>query len=97
MKIVWSPLAVERVSEIVRYIAEDNPDAATNWAESIFTRVEQLGPFPDSGNIVPEMHREDIRQLVMGNYRIIYRIGTDQISVLTVRHHRQILPDQELR
>ena len=97
MKIVWSPLAVERVSEIVRYIAEDNPDAATNWAESIFTRVEQLGPFPESGNIVPEMHREDIRQLVMGNYRIIYRIGTDQISVLTVRHHRQIFPDQDLR
>ncbi len=28
MKIVWSPLAVERVSEIALYIADDNPGAA---------------------------------------------------------------------
>lgn len=43
MKIVWSPLALERVEDTARYIAEDNPDAAVRWVEDLFSAVERLG------------------------------------------------------
>ena len=36
MKIIWSPLAIERVSEIAEYIALDNPVAAEKWVDDIF-------------------------------------------------------------
>ncbi|MCF7797768.1 MAG: type II toxin-antitoxin system RelE/ParE family toxin [Lentisphaeria bacterium] len=96
MEIIWTPLAVDRVTAISQYISKDNPTAAMDWIDSVFSRVEQLKSFPESGSLVPEINRVDVRLLVLGNYRIIYRIGTDQISVLTVRHNRQILSDQEL-
>ena len=39
MKIIWSPLAIERASEISEYIAQDNPTAAANWVETLFDKV----------------------------------------------------------
>jgi toxin ParE1/3/4 len=96
MKIQWSPLAVDRVSEIADYIAQDNPPAAEKWINSVFDRVKQVKDFSRSGRYVPEVKRKDIRELLFGNYRIIYRIDTKSISILTVRHYKQILPVQDI-
>ena len=96
MKIIWSPLAVEKISEIAEYISRDDPIAATNWVNSIFNRARQIKSFPEIGRSVPEIRRSEIRELVYGNYRIIYRLETEQISILTVRHFKQILPIEDL-
>ena len=96
MKIVWSPLAVDRVSEIAGYIAQDNPVAAESWINTVFKKVEDLKAFPESGRIVPETDNKTIRELIYGNYRIIYRLEEKRISVLTVRHGKQILPVDEV-
>ena len=97
MKIVWSPLAVERASEIVDYIAQDKPLAAEKWIQTVFSKVEQLRLNPEIGRIVPEINDHLFRELIYGNYRIIYHIETKQISILTVRHGKQILPIDEIK
>jgi toxin ParE1/3/4 len=96
MRIIWSPLAVERVSEIAEYIARDNPTAAKEWTDMVFGKVERLKSFPGSGRIVPEIDNPRIRELIYSNYRIIYRIEEKQLSILTVRHGKQILPVDEI-
>lgn len=96
MKIRWSPLAVDRASEIAQYIALDNPAAAEKWVDTAFAIVERLASFPESGRIVPEINSSDFRELLFGNYRIIYRVEGKRISVLTIRHGRQILPVDEI-
>lgn len=96
MKIIWSPLAVDRASEIAEYIAQDNPTAAENWVNALFTHVEQLKKFPESGRIIPEINNYFIRELIYGNYRIIYRIEEKRVSILTIRHGKQILPIDEI-
>ena len=97
MKIVWSPLAVERASEIVDYILQDKPSAATNWINNVFSKIDQLRANPEIGRIVPEINEHQLRELIYGNYRIIYHIGTKQISILTIRHGKQILPIDEIK
>jgi plasmid stabilization system protein ParE len=64
MRIIWSPLSVDRLSEIAEYIAQDNPRAAERWIEEIFTKVEQLKSFPEIGRIVPEINHRKIRELI---------------------------------
>jgi toxin ParE1/3/4 len=96
MRILWSPLAVERVSEIAEYIAQDNPGAAEKWVENIFKKVEELRGFPESGRVVPETDNRSIRELLCVNYRIIYRVEESKLSVLTIRHGKQILPTGEI-
>ncbi len=92
MKVLWSPLAVGRVSEIAEYIAEDNPSAAEHWVGTIFKKVEELRVFPERGRAVPEIDNNTIRELIYGNYRIIYRLEGKRLSILTVRHGKQLLP-----
>ena len=45
MKVEWSPLALDRVTDIARYIAKDNPGAAERWVNELFDAVERLADF----------------------------------------------------
>jgi plasmid stabilization system protein ParE len=87
----WSPLAINRLSEVARYIALDNPVAAERWVKKVFARVEKLAEFPERGRMVPEVGDKTIREIIMGNYRIIYRLKDREISILTLRHVKQVL------
>ena len=97
MKTSWSPLAINRTTEIAEYIAQDSPSAATKWVAALFDKAQLLKTSPESGRVVPEIHREDIRELIYGNYRVIYRTEKNKISILTVRHGKQILPTEEIQ
>ena len=96
MKILWSPLAIDRASEIAEYIAQDKPAAAEKWIDTVFSKVEQLKSTPEIGRFVPEIQNNQFRELIYGNYRIIYRIEKKQISILTIRRGKQILPIDEI-
>lgn len=97
MKIQWSPLAIGRVTEIAEYIALDSPIIANKWVNEIFDTTEKLLDFPEIGRVVPELQDQTIRELLKGNYRVIYKVEIGTISILTVRHGRQILPIEELK
>jgi toxin ParE1/3/4 len=92
----WSPLAISRLSEIAKYIALDNPVAAERWVNKIFALVEKLSDFPERGRMVPEINNKMIREVLSGNYRVIYKLEDRAISILTVRHVKQILSVEEL-
>ena len=95
MKVEWSPLALDRVSEIARYIAKDNPDAAERWVNELFDAVERLVDFPESGRVVPEVGVRRIREVIFGAYRVIYSVK-DKVEILTVRRGSQLLDVGEI-
>jgi len=96
MRIIWSPVSLDRVTEIAKYVSEEDKTAAVKLVEHLFSRVEQLSEYPDSGQVVPELSKSHIRQLVDGSYRIIYKVETEIISILTVRHHRQSFSEGDI-
>ena len=96
MRIIWSPLSIERLEDIYDYIAQDNISAAQNLINNIIEKVESLVENTTRGRVTPETNREDIRELFEGEYRIIYRIEIKQISVLTIRNFKQLLPDTDI-
>lgn len=95
MNIVWSPLALERVEEIALYIAEDNPEAAAKWVDDLFSAVERLADFPESGRIVPEVGSSRIRELIFGAYRVIYSVKS-RVDILTIRRGSELLRLSEI-
>jgi addiction module RelE/StbE family toxin len=96
VKVVWSPLALERVEEIAEYIAAENVEATRILLIDIFSVVGRLRRFPKSGRTVPEVNRKDIREIIFKKYRIVYRVARQQVSILTVRHGKQRLPREEV-
>jgi toxin ParE1/3/4 len=90
-------LALRRMSEIVDYISRDRPDAARQWAEGVFDAVDELANFPGQGRVVPEVGRPSVRELIHGEYRVIYKVEAKAIGILTVRHGRRRFDPREVR
>ena len=91
MKVLWSPLAAAKLEELTDTISRDKPGAAVQWATQIFVLVESLSALPQRGRIVPEIGRDEVRELLHGGYRVIYRIESSAVSILTIQHSRQLL------
>lgn len=92
MKVYWTIRAEIRLDAIHAYIAQENPSAGLQVAQRILQRSSQIAEFPESGRRVPDYDRDDVRELIEGNYRIVYRLLRDRIDVLTVMHCAQLLP-----
>ncbi len=96
MKITWSPLAIERVQEISDYIEIDSPSSAIQFIEDIFSSVNRLEKFPESGRRLPEFPHSIYREILLESFRVIYRTEKEQILILTVKHQRQLLPIEDI-
>lgn len=95
MKVVWSPEAVDHVEDIAWYIARDNPTAAKQWIDEVFSIMLALELHPHSGRIVRELDTPEVRELLHKSYRLIYQIG-QRIEVLAVWHMRRELRAEDL-
>jgi addiction module RelE/StbE family toxin len=84
-KIVWTDQARADLSDIVRFIAEDNPTIAESFGYSLISKVDQLIQFPLLGRVVPEIGDQTIREIVFRPYRIIYQVNEAQQIVAVVR------------
>lgn len=87
VKIIWTKLALEDLRSIHEYISKDSKVYADRQIKKIIKRVEQIENFPKTGRIVPELNSEFIRELIEGNYRIIYQIHSDSTDIGIVRIH----------
>ena len=96
MKIIWSPLAQHKLTDIADYIAQDKPGAALDWVESVLDQVENLASFPKSGRDVPELNNKQYKELIIGNYRVIYKILEKEIHILTIRNFKKLLSEEDL-
>ncbi len=92
MKLFWTETAKDDLLAIQRYIADDNPIAAKKWIGRLKQRVRDARHAPLAGRMVPEFSREDIRELLEGNYRIVYQVAKDRLVVLTVFEGHRLFP-----
>ena len=91
-KLIWTDQAIDDLGDIGDYIGENSEKYAKLTVKKLFERSDILKIFPQTGRIVPEKNDENIRELIEGNYRIIYEIvSTHQINILTVYHSAQDL------
>jgi plasmid stabilization system protein ParE len=91
MKVAWSYVSLGNLIETNKYIASENPEAARKVINDIFKAGNKIKAFPEKGRIVPELRRKNVREVFCYEYRIIYRIESKRIFVLTVLHMKQLL------
>jgi toxin ParE1/3/4 len=84
-KIIIAPSARADLTEIVRYVARHNSDAAARLGYELITRAENLINFPEIGRIVPEFRQPNLREVICRSYRIIYRLRRDEQRIDIVR------------
>jgi addiction module RelE/StbE family toxin len=91
-QIKWTNHATLDLKDIFDYIAKDSKSYAFHHVQKIKEKTFILRNNPRLGRKVPEMDRDDIRELIQGDYRIIFRIKTEKrIDIISVFHSARIL------
>jgi len=85
-KVIWSPSSLEDIKLIYEFISRDSIHQANLFLDNVIKVVEKLADFPYSGRKIPEMSREDAREVIYGNYRIMYKIESDIIWITGIVH-----------
>lgn len=96
----WASAAVDDLSEIARYIAQDSPNGATSFVDRVDRAVQQLGKQPRSGRTVPELEHHSInryREVILSPWRLFYRCDGDVVYVLAIVDGRRDIRDVLLR
>jgi len=83
-QIIWTEPALDDLEEIAEYIALDKPSAAKKLVSGIFTKVERLEAFPNSGRKPPELKETRYREVIFPPCRIFYRVENEKLFVLYV-------------
>lgn len=91
MKVLWTRSATRDLWAVEAYIAHDAPGYARQYVAKIIASTRRLRAHPQIGRKVPEADREDVREIIFGNYRILYRPLRDEVQILAVIHARRDL------
>ena len=89
----WSLLAADDLENICSYIAMDSLGYSKVVAQEIVGSVDSIPAFPYSGRVVPKYNFVMIREKMIMNYRIIYRIHEEYIEVVRILHQSRQLKD----
>jgi toxin ParE1/3/4 len=88
----WTQQAVDDLASIRAFIERDSPRYGRVVVERLFDATERLESFPRSGRVVPELRREDMREVILGDYRIVYRLDSETPVILTVFRSSRLFP-----
>ena len=86
MIVRWTDAAQNHLAAIHSYIAQNSPEYAHRTVDRLTKRTHQIAVYPKSGRVVPEYESSDLREIIEGSYRIIYRIFPEKIDVIAVLH-----------
>jgi addiction module RelE/StbE family toxin len=92
-RILWSPQALGDLESIRDYIARDSPRYAELVLQRLVAAVDRLEAFPESGRVVPERNADDLREIIVRPYRLVYRLRPGVAEIVTVFRASRLFPD----
>jgi len=91
MKFQVTRHARANIEAIFDAIRSDDPSAAANWIRGLDDKLRRIEEFPESGRQVPELDLTGLREVIHGNYRVLYFLGRERQTVVCVIHGARLL------
>lgn len=88
-RVVWSEGARRELDEAVAYVSEDSIDRAVRVLDEILESAASLATLSERGHIVRERGDTDIRELLVGSYRLLYHVTESEVEILGLLHQRR--------
>ena len=76
-------LAIQDVQAIRAYVSRDSRHYAALVIGQLIAAVDRLADFPALGRVAPELIDETIRKVIVGTYRVVYRVMPQEVQILT--------------
>lgn len=95
--IIWTFKAFDDYKNIVEYIAKDSEHYASLTARKIRKEIKRIKINPKEARKVPEAgFLDNIREFIVGQYRIIFQIKNNKAYLLTIHHSSRDLSKKSL-
>ena len=85
-KVIWTNEVYQDLESIAEYISKDSVYYATAFVEEVLAAGKDLNQFPERGRWVPEINDNDIREIFVKSYRLIYKIKENEVIILALIH-----------
>jgi toxin ParE1/3/4 len=84
-RIGFADSAVKDLEEIrAWYGLQQAPEAGEGVIRKIFSQIERLSDFPESGRIVPEFGIANLREIIYPPFRLVYRLDAKRVRIVRV-------------
>ena len=90
-RLIWTDSSLVDLQLIYDYISNDVETYAPVFISELIEKVETIPDFPEIGRKVPEKEDKNIREILFSSYRIIYKISSDRIEIVSIAHQRRLL------
>ncbi len=89
------PIVENKIKEQALLIALDKPSVAKEWYIMVFDKILSLDSLPERCPESPESRYFTylIRQLLIGDYRVLFRIVDDTVRILDFKGGRENKPE----
>lgn len=94
--VIWTEPAKTDLHHIYAFIAEDSKQYARKVVREMIEKTDILDEAAKVGKIVPEIQDENVRELHLYSYRILYEIKDPNVEVLAVIHKRRDFKNEEI-
>lgn len=95
-EIIWTETALNDINSIAEYISLDSVFYAKQFVQKIFLAAKKLEKFPQIGRSVPELATFGYHEILFKRYRIIYRIQSEIVYIVSVHHSSRLLENNEI-
>lgn len=92
-RLTWSPRAAADLEAIRDFIAQDSPRHAIDFIQRLVGFIGTIPKQPLLGSVVQEYGLPDLRERAYRGYRIIYRVRSDRVQIVTLAHGTKPLPE----
>ena len=95
MRVTFTNRAISDLDAINEYRSVYSPRYADHLLDSLITRIEKLKTFLEMGRVVPEFGLSYLRELIHLDYRIVYKLVSDeQLDIITIQHASRNLSER---
>ena len=96
-EVIWTPDALDDLFIIELGASRFSGSFAAATTDRIHAAVELLSEFPEMGRLVPGFRSRNIRQLIVRNHLVAYRLIGDEIRIIAITSGSQILRESDFQ
>ncbi len=85
-QLIWSDSASDDLESTAAYISRDSSAYAASFVNRVLDAAKSVQHMPESGGIVPEFDRQELREVLVGNYRVVYLLSISAVAIVAIIH-----------
>jgi plasmid stabilization system protein ParE len=85
-RVVWAASARDALDEVIAYISQQSPDGAASVLTRALDTAANLSTLAERGQVVKEIGDPALRELLVYDYRMLYRVREDRVIIRAFLH-----------